>query len=385
MWLLRPTGLAVIMALSLAVGVLPGSVLAGGTGRIVFESDRDGNFEIYSMNADGTDLARLTTDPESDTTPSWTADGQRIAFTSFRDGNGQIYVMNADGSGEVRLSRNTFNDMDPAWSPDNARIAFVTDRNGGSEIWTMNADGTEQTRLTYVSFEQARLPSWTPDGTRIAFESIPIGQTAARICHIGVNGTGRTVVAVTDIEEVTNPAPGHHSPEGLALSGMILRQLGYESTVSDWEIFTTTIDGTGQTRLTDSLGTDSDPAWSPDDSQIAFVSWRDGNPEIYIMNADGRGQTRLTNSPGYDWHPAWTGKAAMPVIAVPGGAGLPTDPDSDGKYEDVNGNGRKDFADITLYFTQMTWIAENEPLAAFDYNGNGRIDFADVTALFHQL
>ena len=73
------------------------------------------------------------------------------------------------------------------------------------------------------------------------------------------------------------------------------------------------------------------------------------------------------------------------VAALPGGAGTPTDTDADGLYDDVNGNGRKDFADVVLYFNQMTWIAANEPVSAFDYNGNGRIDFADVVWLFNHL
>ena len=70
---------------------------------------------------------------------------------------------------------------------------------------------------------------------------------------------------------------------------------------------------------------------------------------------------------------------------VPGGAGVPRDPNNDGPYEDVNGNGRKDFADVVLYFNQMSWCEANEPVAAFDYDGNGRIDFADVTRLFNHL
>jgi PKD repeat protein len=70
---------------------------------------------------------------------------------------------------------------------------------------------------------------------------------------------------------------------------------------------------------------------------------------------------------------------------LPGAPGAPRDLDGDGRYDDVNGNGRVDFADITLYFNRMDWIAANEPVAAFDYNGNGRIDFADVTALFATL
>ena len=66
-------------------------------------------------------------------------------------------------------------------------------------------------------------------------------------------------------------------------------------------------------------------------------------------------------------------------------SGLPQDLDRDGRYEDVNGNGRADFADVVLYFNQMTWIAANEPIALFDYNVNGRIDFADVVWLFNTL
>jgi PKD repeat protein len=61
----------------------------------------------------------------------------------------------------------------------------------------------------------------------------------------------------------------------------------------------------------------------------------------------------------------------------------PTDPDNDGCYEDLNGNGRIDFADVTLYFRNMEWIRSNQPLCCFDYNGNGCIDFADLIMLFH--
>ncbi len=81
---------------------------------------------------------------------------------------------------------------------------------------------------------------------------------------------------------------------------------------------------------------------------------------------------------------AFTVTAPTPgVVQVPTGAGLPTDTNADGKYDDVNGNGRKDFADVVLYFNQMSWIAVHEPVSAFDCNGNGRIDFADVVWLFN--
>jgi PKD repeat protein len=73
------------------------------------------------------------------------------------------------------------------------------------------------------------------------------------------------------------------------------------------------------------------------------------------------------------------------VVAVPPSTQRPTDTDGDGVYDDVNGNGRRDFADVVLYFDRMAWIAANEPITAFDCNGNGRIDFADAVRLFSRL
>lgn len=73
------------------------------------------------------------------------------------------------------------------------------------------------------------------------------------------------------------------------------------------------------------------------------------------------------------------------VIALPGVSNAPRDLNGDGKYEDVNGNGRKDFADVTLYFKNMEWIAANEPVSAFDFSGNNRIDFTDVVKLFQAI
>ncbi len=86
-------------------------------GQIAFVSRRDGNSEIYVMNADGSGQTNLTNNPASDTFPAWSPDGSRIAFTSDRDGNQEIYVMNADGSGQTPLTNNPETDNSPVWSP----------------------------------------------------------------------------------------------------------------------------------------------------------------------------------------------------------------------------------------------------------------------------
>ena len=106
--------------------------------RIAFGSDRDGNREIYVMNADGSGVTRLTDNDAIDSGPAWSPDGRRIAFSSTRDGRFEVYVMNADGSGVTRLTDNDAFDWHPAWSPDGRHIAFQSNRDGNWEIYVMN-------------------------------------------------------------------------------------------------------------------------------------------------------------------------------------------------------------------------------------------------------
>ena len=139
-----------------------------------FDCDPD-NREIVVMNADGSNQVKLTDNDVDDYLSAWSPDSQKIAFVSDRDGNDEIYTMNADG--DEQSSRNpqrlTFDDAHdhmPAWSPDGAQIAFASNRDGNDEIYVMDADGGNLQRLTDNDADEW-FPSWSPDGTQLLFNS----------------------------------------------------------------------------------------------------------------------------------------------------------------------------------------------------------------------
>lgn len=162
--------------------------------QIVFVSERDGNYEIYIMNSDGTDQTNITSTEFAENQPSWSPDGSKIAFSSNEDAFGrEIFVMNTDGSEKVRLTDNSKHDDEPVWSPDGSKIAYISNSSGFGlnerELFVMNADGTNKTRLTNNSGTESA-PSWSPDGSMIIFESnVDLND---EIYKINADGTGLT-------------------------------------------------------------------------------------------------------------------------------------------------------------------------------------------------
>ena len=149
----------VLSALALGGGLLgqatqpAAAVVPGANGRIAFQSVRDGDFEIYSMGSKGElgkhgkKARKLTSNDATDGEPAWSPDGSKIAFSTGRDGQSEVYVMDADGSNQTNLTNNVAYDAEPTWSPDGKKIAFVSLRDGHPEIYVMDGGGG-QTNLT---------------------------------------------------------------------------------------------------------------------------------------------------------------------------------------------------------------------------------------------
>jgi Tol biopolymer transport system component len=272
------------------VPVAPAAAVVPGTeGTIVFDSNRDGNTEIYSMNPNGSAQTRLTTNPATDSQPAVSPEGNRVAFSSTRDGNNEIYVMALDGSGQTRLTNNAAVDFNPTWSPNGDQIAFQTQRDGNNEIYKMNADGSNPVNLTNNPTSDAR-PGWSPDGTKIVFVSGRDGNL--EIYSMNPDGSGPT--------RLTNNAAVDAHPAWLSDGTRIawVRPGGGPS-----DIFRMNRDGGGETQLT-ATANNSDPAGSPQD-RIVFASSRTGNPEVFVMDANGANPTDLTNNAAADASPDW--------------------------------------------------------------------------------
>lgn len=235
-----------------------GSATEEPIGTLSFLTTRDGNFEIYSMDASGQKVKNLTNNKALDFWSSWSPNGKHILFYSNRDGNNEIYMMDADGSNQRNLSNHPSNDYLPDWSPDGKRIVFTSDRDHKSrEIYTMNADGSNVARLT-SNEEFEEVPTWSTDGTKILFT-----------------------------RQIREPGDTSHAANG--------------------EIFIMDADGKNEKRLTYKKGFDSGARFSPDGKRIAFYGpTEEKNFEIFIMNIDGSNITNLTNDALEDYSPSWS-------------------------------------------------------------------------------
>lgn len=264
--------------------------------QIVFSSDRDGDFEIFVMNADGSSVRQLTFNTTTDEKPSWSKDGTRIAWSSGTDGSDyEIFVMNADGTDQTRITDDAALNFGPAWSPDGTRIAYHSNADGNDfEIFVMNADGSNQRQITSNAVGTDRSPTWSPDGTELIYYSDESG--GRELMRVNLNTLAFT--------RLTDNAFYDGQPDWSLLGNGVL--FGSTQFDTDFEILLMRPDGSDVVRLTEVAGIDDDPVWSPDGRQIAFESDRTGNYDIWVMNADGTNQINLTSGNfATDWSPDW--------------------------------------------------------------------------------
>jgi TolB protein len=229
---------------------------------LVFQSNAAGNWDLYTMRLDGSELRTIVTSPGADITPVFSPDGDAIVFVSERDGQREVYLCDPDGGAQRRVTHDPGHDLHPVWSPDGTRLLFSSNRGNASpddyDLYSMRTDGSELVRITSGP-DVDTYGSWSPDGEHIVT---------------------RRVLAGT----------------------------------SDNEVFLLDADGGNARNLTrDPESYDGWPVWSPDGRRIAFAAGPPGRAphRIQLMDPDGANRVTLTDSaaPGgfvYDTQPCFS-------------------------------------------------------------------------------
>jgi Tol biopolymer transport system component len=363
-----------------ATSPVPTAEPAPTTGLITFYSGRDGNPEIYVMNADGSDQRRLTFSPYEDSSPDRSPDGDRIAFISERDDpqagqcfpdcRYQLYIVNADGSDLHRVVETGFRTLHPDWHPGGARLSFDTEFNLQGDIYVVNADGTGLQRLIEGGF----WADWSPDGTQLTFASNRDGNVEIYVA----DADGSNQRRLTDNGQFDYfPA---WSPDG--------RRIAF-GRVETKQIYVMNADGGDEQQVT-RLGNAENPSWSPYGTEIAFHSSRDGDFEIYaidleaaIEGAQDAGLRQLTDNGTADLWPSW-GSEPVPSSSVPVSfekssqafASVPTyqiglaDLDADGDLDAVFSNGQANDSQVWLNDGHGTFADSGQQLGQYGHGVN---------------
>jgi Tol biopolymer transport system component len=246
-----------------------------------------------------------------------------IAFTSSDAGPRDVFIIPAISpakterpSEPIQLTDNPTDDGFAAWSPDGTRIAFVSDRNGNADIFVVDVTGALESGEIPEGFPITEnpaedfFPSWSPDGTKIAFLSNRDGDFEIYLINVGSAMKGARDAGLAKLtENNTDEFYVVWSPDGSQLAFQTSRD-------GNFEIYRMNTDGLEQKNLTNNPAGDGFPDWSPDGDRISFSTDRDRDFEIYVMNTDGSGQINLTNNPADDQVPSWSPDGAFLAFAT---------------------------------------------------------------------
>ena len=272
--------------------------------KIAFTSDRDGErmmgpvgargiSNIYISDYDGANQKRVTATRALDITPAWSPDGKAIAYTSYRTGFQDVLVSYIY---EGRLTNPTAGTSEkqnflPAWSPDGSKLAFTSNRDGNSEIYVVNRDGSGMRRLTNNPAIDVT-PTWSPTGNQIAFTSDRTGTPQIYV----MNADGSELRKITSESRCDRPTWSVSPFNEIAYASQT--GAGYDIKVYDV--------AAGMSRtITDGIGSNESPAFSPNGRHIAFTSTRAGKEQIFIIDRDGKNLRQITRT-GMNRYPNWS-------------------------------------------------------------------------------
>ncbi|MEM9950846.1 MAG: DPP IV N-terminal domain-containing protein [Chloroflexota bacterium] len=266
--------------------------------RIAYASFDGNDFEIFTVNPDGTERIQVTDNNIDDWGATWSPDRSQLAFRSGTDLDSAIYVMDADGTHIQRLSADNVTVGNPyyqgtmTWSPDGTQLAYSANFNGNWDIWTTRLDDGYHTRLTSTMFDETH-PDWSPDGEQILFNR-PDTDGELEIFVMDID-TGALKQLTDDTGMVMYP---RWSPDGQQIVYFI-------NDVYEADVYVMDADGRNHRQITSDIAVDRVGVFSPDGDSIVFRSERDGDSDIYVMNLATGDYHAITDNNTMDMAPDW--------------------------------------------------------------------------------
>ncbi len=273
-----------------------------GPGRIAFISNREGNWEIYTMLPDGSDVVNVSRNEAGDHYPNWIAGGSRLAFRSQRardDGGWDRWEIDIDGTDPnpadlpARLPNSDFGTF-PEVHPTGSWVAYAAERDGEQDIYVARFDGGGERVVAPAPGLDYR-PRWSPDGSKLLFVSERDGN--AELYLVEFDGSGLT--RLTD--NPGNDRYGHWSPDG--------RRIAFASArggAEELDLFVMAADGSDVRRLTDTPGEEGEVSWSPDGRMLAFRTDMFGNSEVATIDLVTGQIANVSRNDAYDAEPVWS-------------------------------------------------------------------------------
>ena len=274
------------------------------TGKIIFVSRREGNYDIYIMDLDDNTVINLTNHSESDIQPASSPDGTKIVFTSYRDGEAELYIMDINGGNLKKLTDNQATDFSPVWSPDGEKIAFISDRDGmiannngkKGEIYIINQDGTNPVRITSDENYYHSL-SWSSNMNQLAVCSSHNVQGAYFSNHVYILNlnTGEQASIPDFRQNDCDPQWLHDTNKILFISD--------RTGISN--IFLADIDNNSVIQITDENFYHDSVSWAQDGEKIVYSARENGNYDLFLMDLNTKQVEQLTFESNNNFSPQW--------------------------------------------------------------------------------
>jgi Tol biopolymer transport system component len=258
---------------------------------VVFQSNRDGNVELYYTDLLGSgEAARLTNNPFNDINPMYAPDAHTVVFQSDRNGAFDLFTIDQQTGREVQLTSSLAHDVNPFYSPNIQKLVFQSNRNGNWDLFILDVETGTEFQLTN-SLQNETFPTWSPNGRQIAFILEENGATDLYVIDL----EGRSQRRITTDGRTVNAV---WSPEG--------DRIAYQSERNgNLDIYSYDFRDNKEYRVTDYEGQDSGPTWDCGGTNLAFTSIRDGDPNIFQVFWQGGSAGNMTIDPATDKWSQW--------------------------------------------------------------------------------